>query len=258
MGISDMRVLRLGSRGEDVKSWELFLLSIDPFSAIVADGVFDDETHRTTTRFQSAAGLKPDGVVGRATYAKALQEGYDPTVDDQRDDYPPVPNTIYKPGYQQRVAEFGAFSFTPSPTPNNPEAIRIDQDWIANNIKTVKIPQLVRLNGHGTATFHTKVADSAVTLFQTWEDQGLVNDILSWGGSWVPRYVRGSRTTLSNHAWGTAFDINVQWNMLGQKPASLDEKGTVRRLVQTAYNNGWWWGGWFSGRKDGMHFERMY
>jgi hypothetical protein len=60
---------------------------------------------------------------------------------------------------------------------------------------------------------------------------------------------------LSNHAWGTAFDINVQWNGLGITPAFRNEAGSVRDLVEIAYQNGFYWGGWFKSRQDGMHFE---
>jgi len=92
-------------------------------------------------------------------------------------------------------------------------------------------------------------------LFDDWQSANLTEKILSWGGSWVPRFVRGSRTSLSNHAWGTAFDINHQWNGLGIRPTLRDEKGSVRDLVEIAYQNGFYWGGWFKSRPDGMHFE---
>lgn len=70
----------------------------------------------------------------------------------------------------------------------------------------------------------------------------------------MPRFVRGSRTTLSNHSWGTAFDINYAWNCLGALPALRGEKGSVRELVPIAHRHGFYWGGHFS-RRDGMHFE---
>ena len=46
-------------------------------------------------------------------------------------------------------------------------------------------------------------------LWQAWEDAGLLDRLTNWGGSYVPRFIRGSRTTLSNHAFGTAFDLAV-------------------------------------------------
>ena len=82
----------------------------------------------------------------------------------------------------------------------------------------------------------------------------LLGLVLTWAGSWVPRYIRGSRSRLSNHAWGTAFDINVPWNGLRRTPAFKGQKGSVRELVLIAAKLGFYWGGWFT-RKDGMHFE---
>ena len=70
----------------------------------------------------------------------------------------------------------------------------------------------------------------------------------------MPRFVRGSRTILSNHSFGTAFDINVPWNLLGSVPALVGQKGSVRELVPIANQNGFYWGGHFP-RKDGMHFS---
>ena len=56
---------------------------------------------------------------------------------------------------------------------------------------------------------------------------------------------------LSNHAFGTAFDINVQWNPLEALPGRT---GCVFELVPMAHRHGFYWGGHFS-RRDGMHFE---
>ena len=66
--------------------------------------------------------------------------------------------------------------------------------------------------------------------------------------------VRGSRQTLSNHAFGSAFDINAAWNGLGVIPPLVGQKGSVRELVALANENGFYWGGHFP-RRDGMHFE---
>ena len=78
--------------------------------------------------------------------------------------------------------------------------------------------------------------------------------IKTFNGSYVPRLIRGSKTELSSHAFGIAFDINMQWNMLSTEPALLGHKGSVRELVAIAHDHGFYWGGHFS-RKDGMHFE---
>lgn len=86
------------------------------------------------------------------------------------------------------------------------------------------------------------------------DDAGLGDRVLSFAGSWVPRFVRGSTTNLSNHAYGSAIDINVPWNQLSTVPALKGKRGSVRELVPIANECGLYWGGHFN-RADGMHFE---
>jgi hypothetical protein len=61
--------------------------------------------------------------------------------------------------------------------------------------------------------------------------------------------------TLSNHAFGSAFDINVADNEFKGSPAQCPARGAVRELVKPANELGFYWGGHFSSRVDGMHFE---
>jgi len=60
---------------------------------------------------------------------------------------------------------------------------------------------------------------------------------------------------LSNHAFGSAFDINASFNALGVEPARVGDRGCVRELVTIANDHGFYWGGHFAKRPDGMHFE---
>jgi hypothetical protein len=141
--------------------------------------------------------------------------------------------------------------------PGNPEAISIKSGWEAENIVTVTIPQLIGVSGapaNGHARFHRLVAPRVVALFQAWEDAGLKELLLSWEGAFVPRFIRGSLTVLSQHAFGSAFDINARWNGFGATPAAIGAKGSVRQLVPIANQLGFYWGGHFA-RRDGMHFE---
>ena len=92
-------------------------------------------------------------------------------------------------------------------------------------------------------------------LWSAWESEGLLNRIKTWDGSFVARFVRGSRTNLSNHSFGSAFDINEGTNAIGTTPALVGQIGCVRELVQIANANGFYWGGHYDSRKDGMHFE---
>lgn len=71
-----------------------------------------------------------------------------------------------------------------------------------------------------------------------------------WGGCFNFRLVRGGHT-LSNHAWGTAVDINPDIGRMG----SFDDLRTYPRWIVGAFESaGFYWGGHFA-RPDPMHFE---
>jgi hypothetical protein len=256
-----MQVLRPGNVGPDVEKWQQFLRGLKSNSFVVVNGVYDSVTASETKDFQNSKGLMADGVVGPQTLAFALQNGY-PLMHDSSNDVS-GPNWPSKPADSplnvvDRVKLFGSFSFVADPTPSNPEAIKITSDWAKKNIISVTIPQIQNVPGaphSGTIQIHAALSQQITTLFQQWESAGMMNLVLSWSGSWAPRFIRGSRTNLSNHAWGTAFDINAQWNGLGAQPALKGQRGSTRELVEIAYSNGFYWGGWFSNRPDGMHFE---
>lgn len=256
-----MQILRKGSKGPDVERWQAFLRGLRYDNSILISGVFEDSTERETKSFQAKKGLIADGVVGPKTLALALQAGFslmhDPNCDPDGPSWPQKPSLVSQLGYGDREKLFGKFSYISSPTLSNPEAITITGNWF-NNIAQVNIPQLSGVAGapsSSTILFHVAVSPQLTKLFEAWHDLGLSYLIMSWGGSWSPRFIRGSRTILSNHAWGTAFDINVQWNQLGTQPALRGATGSVRELVEVACDHGFYWGGWFPNRPDGMHFE---
>ncbi len=232
-----------------------------------AQGKFDDETVAATKSYQSKHGLKIDGVAGNATIGRAMFDGFEvlksPETGKESPNWPPKPGDMAPASLALRQQLFGAFQYQPAPTKGNPEGIRILGTWERDNIIEVVVPQLVRIPGassKGRISVHKKVAPQLVALFQAWQDAGLIDRVKTFGGSWAPRFVRGSRTNLSNHAFGSAFDLNVAWNQLSCRPALVGEIGSVRELVPLAVQYGFWWGGWFGiglerGRPDGMHFE---
>lgn len=256
-----MNILRPGQSGPEVTQWQHFLLGRG--LAVIADGDFGTKTKTATEAFQREVGLTPDGVVGRMTLAKAIELGYgsieplNPDGEEENPHWPPKPD-FTGISAAERASLFGTFLFEHAPAPGNPEAIRIRDDWALKNITKVLIPQLVGKSGApstGNVYFHAKGADQLKALWQAWEDAGLLDLVLSWEGSYVPRFVRGSRTYLSNHSWGTAFDINARWNALGVEPALAGRTGSVRKLVGLANEHGFFWGGHWGSRPDGMHFE---
>lgn len=86
-------------------------------------------------------------------------------------------------------------------------------------------------------------------------DAGQLDD---WG--YAERPVRGG-TDLSNHASGTAVDLNAVQHILGSAPLTSFSGPEVDKihaiLARTRYNgrNLVRWGGDYTGRRDPMHFE---
>jgi len=257
------RVLHEGLSGEDVRQWQYYLIGQDLLHDS-ANGVFDEATKQATIDFQRKHGLKVDGWVGTATLGQAGKEGF-PLVfpdDSPRNvdgpGWPPPPNFAPLTCTADRQRIFGAFQFTPAPTPTNPEGIKILGDWYARNIVMVEIPQLVGISGaprSGKVEFHRLAAEQLKGMFAAWESAGLMGLVKTFGGTFCARYIRGSRQNLSNHSFGSAIDLNAQWNWLGAQPALYGKLGSVRELVPIANEYGFYSGIHFRGRPDGMHFE---
>ena len=75
-----MGIIKLDSRGEQVKSWQLFLISQGLLRGS-ADGIFGQMTDESTKEFQKKYGLVSDGIVGNLTYIKAEELGFQPISD---------------------------------------------------------------------------------------------------------------------------------------------------------------------------------
>ncbi len=249
-----MDALKLQSTGAEVKKWQYFLAGLG-YTKVKADGRFGKITYEATKDFQAKHNLKPDGVVGQLTFKKAMELGYmliqnPPDKDKTGFHWPPPPN--FKPlntADMQRL--FGKFEYTAA----SDGKINIKGNWKSDNIVRIEIPHLKLIGPYFPKSIevHKKAAKPMMNLFNDWHKAGLMDLVLSYGGCFVPRLMRGSNN-LSRHAWGTAFDINMAWNGLGVIPPGANEKGTVRPLVQIANKHGFYWGGHFS-RLDGMHFE---
>lgn len=219
-------------------------------------------------------GLAEDGKVGPKTmeagfteYAKSLgvQNTATPVIEIVK---PAVPSTPLRvpdtaPPFlpmssAERVEIFGNYTYSV----NNDSTVNILGSWERDNIISVMIPQLqgVPLYSLGGKTFsgmvrlHRLAAGQFKAFFAEVERQGLKDRILTYDGGFYARMIRGSKTSLSNHAFGSAIDINAEWNGLGREPAKLGQLGSLVELVPIAHRFGLYWGGNFS-RKDGMHFE---
>jgi peptidoglycan hydrolase-like protein with peptidoglycan-binding domain len=258
-----IQILRKGSKGGDVTRWQHFLIGQGHLRAR-ADGDFGPLTEKATKAFQRAQGMSSDGIVGPKTLGKALTLGFDAGFEDRVDpDTNPVlvPAATIRPvTAKARENMFGIFQYESDPTPQNPERIKILDNWEKDNIQTVTLPQLKGIPVYGRPSsgrlqFHKKAIEQLKALWAAWEDAAVLHHVLTYEGSYNPRFIRGSREILSNHAYGSAFDINYQWNRLGAVPALEGQEGSVRELVDIANQHGFFWGGHFRARPDGMHFE---
>lgn len=161
-------------------------------------------------------------------------------------------------GSEARKKAFGDLQFIHAPVKGNQENISIKGPWARENLVVVHIPQLSGIAGAPVSCkiqCHRIVAEPLRLLFAELEQLDLLDDIHTWGGMFCPRLIRGSKTVLSNHAFGTAFDINAQWNPLGAAPAAEGKLGCVYKIVPVANKYGFYWGGHYQKRPDGMHFE---
>lgn len=83
-------------------------------------------------------------------------------------------------------------------------------------------------------------------------DTGTYDD---WG--WAVRPVRGQISGYSNHASGTAIDINATQHPRGRSAAATFSSGEIDKIHRQllAYEGVIRWGGDYHGTPDGMHFE---
>lgn len=245
------QIIKRGDKSDFVGDWQTFLRGENLYIGEI-DEDFGNKTHEATIKFQKKYALTQDGIVGKSTYERAIKLGFK----KEDSNFPPKPNFSPITGNTTRANLFGEIQFRPNPTRANPEGIVITNNFESENIVKVSLPALSKAtNGSFTSMRWNKACDYQLAkFFERLEKENLHTQILSYAGSYYPRFIRGSRTQLSNHSWGTAFDINVPQNGLGKIPALLGQKGCVRDLVPIANECGFYWGGHFT-RLDGMHFE---
>lgn len=248
-----MKVLRKNSTGSLVVAWQNFLTGQKLLEA-AADGVFGPVTERATKSFQQRFNLSSDGVVGRSTWSTALTQGFAMMIDNE--DWPQRPSNLRPLTTSAKHEIFGRIIFDHRPISGNRENIIITNNFEKESITVVDVPELAEATeGQYTRmSWNVRGVKRLRAFFADLKANNLLHHIISYEGSWVPRLIRGSRTSLSSHAWGTAFDINYYWNKLGHEPAALGAHGSVRELVPLANKHGFFWGGHFA-RRDGMHFE---
>ncbi len=118
-----------------------------------------------------------------------------------------------------------------------------DPGWVESHISTEPVPIL------GQMTCNKAIFPQLRAALKEIEDSGLADEIHpdEYAGCYYPRFIAGT-TTLSNHSFGLAFDINVPGNQRGTV-------GEIDRTVVNIFNKwGFAWGGTWSWT-DPMHFE---
>jgi hypothetical protein len=127
-----------------------------------------------------------------------------------------------------------------------------DPKWARESLTQLSVPAW--FCNSGVVPVHRAAASQLSALLSAWSRAGLSDRIVSFNGTVAYRRMRGSKS-ISSHAYGIAFDVNARENTLGQRPAMFWEHGCLLELVKIANEHGWFWGGHFRSRKDGMHFE---
>jgi hypothetical protein len=272
-----------GGKGDWIVAWQSFLAGEGHYEGDYSPN-YGPRTEAATMSWQKAVGLGGDGVVGNNTATAAALRGFEspwgaavpasnaaaelvPTDMDHAEGWGdpnyPQPTDLDGDGRadlaylneKERQKIWGQIEYKVV----NGKPV-LTNDWYERNIRKVLVPQIKGLDVYGSPSsgnilFHKLAIPQLLGAMQEIEEKGLLGDLLTYGGSYNMRFIRGSTTTLSNHAFGVALDFNMAQNGLGKQAALVGEKGTLRRVAPIFERYGAFWGGWYRGRKDGMHFE---
>ncbi|MSZ76687.1 MAG: M15 family peptidase [Actinobacteria bacterium] len=118
-----------------------------------------------------------------------------------------------------------------------------DPAWVASHIVTAAVPIL------GSVTCNVAIIPQLRAALEEIVQRGLADAIHvgEYAGCYYPRFIAGT-TTLSNHSFGLALDLNVPGNL----------RGTVGEMDRTVVSIFEKWGFAWGGRwryTDPMHFE---
>jgi hypothetical protein len=118
-----------------------------------------------------------------------------------------------------------------------------DPAWVSSHISTEAVPIL------GTVTCNKLIFPQLRAALEEVIRRGLADKIHpdEYAGCYYPRFIAGS-STLSNHAFGLALDLNVPGN--GRGTVGEMDRGVVDAFKQFGFA---WGGDW--GYTDPMHFE---
>src|SRR5215207_3138289 len=118
----------------------------------------------------------------------------------------------------------------------------------ATTVVKILVPQLKGINDvrtdalqkanakfNGELKFFKPAHAQLLAVFSEIERAGLQDRLISIAGSFNPRLQKrrngGFVKTPSNHSFGTALDINSDFNAQGRIPPAVGQRGSVRELV---------------------------
>ena len=133
--------------------------------------------------------------------------------------------------------------FAARPRPGYPGYLQIDPRWQKENIRLVKLPLV------GEIECNKAILPQLRGAVQELIDRGLQDTIQTQHGCFVAKFMLNvPNSSISHHAWGVAFDLNLAGNEFGATPHQ------PKALVRTMEKWGFVWGGdWIT--PDGNHFE---
>ncbi len=126
--------------------------------------------------------------------------------------------------------------------------------WKEKYIVSVKVPEVPKL---GAMRFHKRIAPQFEAFFKAGAAKGLAGKIVNNAGAFTARTITNNQARLSNHALGTAIDVNSEQNGYGAQPAARGTHGSLSEYADFCTDFGLYWGGWYERNKDAMHFEAV-
>lgn len=132
------------------------------------------------------------------------------------------------------------------------------REWERDNIRPARVPAPLRFAGRPVQTLrvHRLLVDRFESVYNEIHHVGLWSAVESYAGAYAFRLIRGGES-LSMHAYGAAIDHDPLHNQLGAAPehCSFGNTEAGRAVVRIFEAHGFFWGGKFRGRPDGMHFQ---
>ena len=241
--------------GEDVKTLQMALSQAG--YRVGTDGVFGPRTLQVIRQFQQQHGLHIDGIVGAVTAAML-----------------DVPHEVLVKTAQGITSAVPAItSKTPEPwLPHDDTASLLafyGKPWEdAALIDHVTVPfEMTYREDNGTLlpihtiAFHKRAAQQlSNALNKIWDAAGhddkseLLVHVRHFSGSGNYRPIRGS-SRLSCHAFWAAIDFDAENLPLAH---GVPAAAMPQQIVDIFIDEGFFWGGNYTGRKDPMHFQAAH